>query len=913
MAALGLPINDLFRYALLVVSTVLIVVGTVSTQLGPWLGAVAAVALCVFGQVWLAAPRIEEGHNLFIVDGAGGALEASLPPGAFRPMAAELDAKYPPARRCDPRVDGCWRGQGFPDGPFAFSADGMYQRPAYSRRVSGIDFSDPVWLHLGFINELRYNWNSKVSDLERASRDRRFWAWVHRWTLEMPWFVMYRFPSDFVGSDLCWRGNVLWEGAGERFEPITHDSMQCRTLTTEDAGRRIFGVAIKQGLAMRLQPTAPVRLRQLLEPGLALVATAAVVVLLVLGSLRAGGWRRTVLPFTLTAITLVVVFFNDASFIGGLRPFESGDDGLVYDGYARAMLRQLVAGDIAGALEGGEKVFYFTPGLRYLRVVEHLVFGETYLGYLSLILLLPFLVFVLFRRFLPLRWALAVVVIFAAIPVGALFGSSLVQYVKWAARGFADPAAYTLFLAGLVLLVGRTGAGPRDRLGLAFAAGLLFALALFVRPNIAPAAGVLLAGAGLAALWQRQYRRVAGLIIGFLPVFGMALHNWVYGGVFALFTATATHPGALVTPPAAYLSALAEVARFDLAGDHIARAIRQIGGWLAGPSEAVVMAPLHAVAIAVLVRVAVWGKVDPWLRLIAGATLLQQCVGMFYATAGRYYYLTWLLTLLVAAVWVHGEGLDLARRRFPRFSERVAKHPHEHGARARARPHVATIGAMRAERLRPLPRPRSFRRRPRQRQKPVQLCEQQCADVELGDERAGPDQANDLRRRHQLHLDPRLRLEGGDTRAGFDKKRMNAVAEPARTGAVFAQVVDGTRGQASLFEQFAPAAVGRSLPGIDQPGRQLPRECFERRAVLPHDRDLAAASERDDRDIVGLLDRVVGLRRLAARKLDLARDDAHPRRNLGGAARAYSRPFHREGPFSGTVSGGRRNQVVAKA
>ena len=87
------------------------------------------------------------------------------------------------------------------------------------------------------------------------------------------------------------------------------------------------------------------------------------------------------------------------------------------------------------------------------------------------------------------------------------------------------------------------------------------------------------------------------------------------------------------------------------------------------------MAPLHAAAIAVLVRVAVWGNVDPWLRLTAWATLVQQCVGIFYATAGRYYYLTWLLTLLVVIVWINGEGIDLVRRRFPGFSERVARHP----------------------------------------------------------------------------------------------------------------------------------------------------------------------------------------------------------------------------------------------
>jgi len=736
IAALGLPVNDLFRYALLVVATVAVVAGTVAARPAPWLGAIAAVALCVLGQILFPAPRIEEGHNVFLVDRAGGVLEAGLPRAAFARMAAEFDAKYPPARRCAPTQDGCWRGQGFPPRTFAFSADGILDHPAYSRRVTGIDFSDPVWLRLGFINELAYNWNSDVSDVKRAKRDRRSLAFLHQWKLTMPWFVVYRFGVDFVGSALCWRGEVLWEGAGESFEAVHHPAMGCRTLAPDDVGRNIFGVAIADHhLAMRLVPTWHVRLRQLLEPGLALLASAAVLALLVRVRLR-----RLVLPFALIAATLLVVLLNDASFLGGVRPFEGGDDGLVYDGYARVILRRLVAGDVFGALQGGEAVFYFTPGLRYLRAAEHVVFGETYLGYLSLILLLPFLVFALFRRFLPLTWAIALTLMFAAIPVGVGFGSSLLQYVKWAARGFADPAAYVLFLAGFVLLLGRAThlvgtppplgpqrslprlrgrdregardngdackltpspplprkrgreqtesaarAGPatheyalaeavRDRFARAFGAGLLFALALTVRPNIAPAAGILLAGAGLMALWQRQARYVAGLVLGFAAVLGMALHNWVYGGALVLFTTSAAHPVLLTMPPSAYLAALAELAHLDVAGEHVTRALRQIGGWLAGPSESMLMAPLNAAAIVILIRVMLWKAADPWLRLTAAATLVQHGVALVYASSGRYYYLTWLLTLLVVAAWVHDEGLDLLRRRFPDFFERIAKH-----------------------------------------------------------------------------------------------------------------------------------------------------------------------------------------------------------------------------------------------
>jgi hypothetical protein len=667
VAGLGLPVNDLFRYALLVIATVLVVMGDISVRWRRWLGATAAVGLCTLGQIWLAAPRIEEGHNVFIVDGAGGALAAGLPAAAFAFMRGEFDAKYPPAQRCDPARAGCWRGEGFPATAFAFSADGIYERPTYSRRVTGIDFADPVWLRLGFINEKSYNWYDST-DVERAVRDHRSLALLHRWTIALPWFVMYRFPADFVGSDLCWQGEVLWEGDGGHFEAVPHPSMQCRMLGGPDVGRRIFGVAIKHDLAMRLDPTAMLRLRQLIAPALALITTAAVLALLV--SFRLS---RVALPFALIAVTLVMVFVNDASFIGGVRPFDGGDDGIMYDGFARIMLRDLLAGDFAGALEGGEPVFYFTPGLRYLRVVEHFIFGESYLGYLSLILLLPFLVFATFRRFLPLTWALALVTIFAALPVGVLFGSSLVQYVKWASKGFADPAAYAFFLAGFLLLIGRCARGPGRRFGAAFLAGALFALALFVRPNLAPAAGILLAGAGLAALWQSQIQRIAGLCLGFLPVLGMALHNWVYGGVLAPFTSTTRL--AMSMPPSAYLAAFGELSHFDPTGGHVTRALAQIAGWLAGPSESTIMAPLNAVAIIVVARVVVCGGADPWLRLTAAATLVQQGVGLFFLTYGRYYYLTWLLTLLVVAAWLHGEGLDLVRRRWPKLSDRIANHP----------------------------------------------------------------------------------------------------------------------------------------------------------------------------------------------------------------------------------------------
>ncbi len=671
--AIGLPINHLFGYALIVVATVLVFAGVVSAEPRRWLAATAVVGLAMLGQFILAAPRIEEGHNVFLVDKPGGTLEAGLPAEAFRFMAAEFDAQYPRERRCAPSAAGCWRGGGFPDRAFAFSADGIYQRPAYSRQVTDIDFADAVWLRLGFVNEVRYNWYDGTSDLGRATRERGPQAIFHPWRVTMPFFVMYRFPEAFAGSALCWRGSVLWEGPGEHFAALAHPSVACRTIEPGDAGRRIFGVAIRQDrpLAMNLDPTLTIRLRQLIAPALALIAT--VVVLRLLVRWRA---RRTALPFAVIAVALALTMLTDASLIGGFRPFNGGDDGLFYEGTGRLIAQHLLSGDITRALEGEEKVFYYGgPGLRYFRAIERFIFGDTFLGYLSLILLLPFAAYGVFRRFVPLRWALVLALFFLAIPVGALFGSTFILYVKWAARGFADPAAAILFLAGFAILGGRSQAGPGARFAPAFGAALWFALALFVRPNLAPAIGILLGGAGLAALWQRQAVRVAGLCIGFLPAFGMALHNWVFGGVFVLFSANAIVPG-YFTGPSVYLAALGELARLDFSGEHVRRAGLQIAGWLSGPSESFLMAPLDALAVVVLVRVAIWGRnYDPWLRLAACATFAQHGVALFYPPYGRYYYLTWFLTMVVVVVWLREEGLHWLRRRYPDWMERAKLYP----------------------------------------------------------------------------------------------------------------------------------------------------------------------------------------------------------------------------------------------
>jgi hypothetical protein len=420
---------------------------------------------------------------------------------------------------------------------------------------------------------------------------------------------------------------------------------------------------------MTLEPNAAVLFRRAVEAALTFAGVLGIILLLVRIDLR-----RLVLPAVLVGIGLLVTTFVEAQLIGGMRPLDSGDDGIAYEGYGRAILKAAVSGDLAAAMRGVEPVYHFTPGLRYVRALELFAFGETSLLYLSAILLLPVLTFMLFRRFLPPRWALVLALVFAVTPIGALFGSSLFQYVVWASRGYSDPFAFVLLLGAIVLII-PPSTGGRPGLWRIFSAGLLLAGATFCRPNLVLASAVMVAGAAVIWLTARQWARIIALVAGFATLVLSPLHNYAFGNAFVLFSDIVNQPTTLLMSPLDYARALLELVRFDFAGDDVKAAFVQLGRWLSGPQELLVMVPVHVLAVAVLVRVGVFGaRFEPWLRVVALATLLQHGIGASYVNFARYNLGTWLLTLMVGAVWLDREGLELLCRGVPDICRAWRRH-----------------------------------------------------------------------------------------------------------------------------------------------------------------------------------------------------------------------------------------------
>ncbi|MDB5602263.1 MAG: hypothetical protein JWN71_4307 [Xanthobacteraceae bacterium] len=669
VAVLGLPIHDLFRYGVLVAAAVVAFTGAVTLDGKRWLAAVAvALAAWVALAVW-PAPRVDEGYNFFF-PGPESVKALALPDDVAQVLGRQFNEQYPPATRCDNTTNGCCADGSFPKAEgHAFSSDAMYQRPAYSRQVLGIDFHDPVSLRLGEINGAAYQWEHGWCNIERFVRDRHSLNIFDRFRLTFPLFMVYRFPADFVGSTLCWRGTVMWEGAAGRFEQIDHRDQACRELRADDAGRRIYALSVKPELrlGMNLRASTDVQSRRALEFTVMLGAAIGILLLLV-----AVDWRRLRLPALVIALTVLAAMVIDIQFLGGFRPLDDGDDGFTYEVYARKIVQAVLAGDPITALIGAEPVYYFTPGFRYFRAIERFLFGDTYLGYLSVIFALPFLVLALFRRFLPNGWAIVMVLLFVATPLGALFGSSLFYYLTWAARGFADPFAFALLFSGFLLIIPNRDETDRPRMTPAFFGALALAAATFVRPNLLLASVTMIGVAGLMALSRRDLGRAFALGAGYAFLVVSPLHNYVFGRSTVLFSDNVNQPQTLLMTPLRYLQALWAMVRLDVADPQVGNAFRQLGRWLSGPTELLAMVPVHAAAVAALVRVGVFGaRFDPWLRALALATLVQHGIGLCYVNYVRYNLGTWLLTALVAAVWLHQEGLPLFDRAYPGARDRL--------------------------------------------------------------------------------------------------------------------------------------------------------------------------------------------------------------------------------------------------
>ena len=663
LAVIGLPILETWEALTLALGVLTVLLS--DRRPGTWrLCAAAAIILAIVGaKALLPRADIAEAHNAFLVLKDGEPLEQGLPPQVFRSWRAQFDALYPPVNEpYDDRVQ--WRNAGPPKSVFAQSADSIWRPAKYTRQVDAIDFQNLGEFRGGFANDNQYN----------------FWAGELR-RESMPFYVMYELTSASVGSRLSWQGQLFWEQADGAFEEVTHADMAAREIRADDAGRRAYAAFFPKRdpvRRFRLEPAFGLRLSSWITAMLSVTGVAVILLMTVRPR-----WPSLLRALALASFSFVLMMsfiaVSEGKYLGRAYPPQGGgDDGLVHDGWGHAMAVLAGEGRIGEALRGLESVYWFTPGTRYVRMFEKLVFGDTNLLFMLIVMLTPLVLFYLIRHFAGSRWAWGVTCMSCLMPVGNL---SYLAQIANAKLGYGDTIGGGFFMLAVVLMLRSQPAwgGSTSDSRAACLAGAALAASMFLRPNFAFA----VVWMGMAYAWASWRRRdlhgMAIFALGLGLALWMPLHNWLYGGEFYLISKS----GATVSVPLGvgdYLRALSDLVRGRFDTPTVAMTGTHLGGWLWDPGLVVrgILRPLawcaQVVKLAALVvtcgiaiqRLSRRFDGHPGLPVLAGASLFAHLPMLFvFATQYRYAMLAWDLSLIVLIVWLAGlvrprPRLDLA-------------------------------------------------------------------------------------------------------------------------------------------------------------------------------------------------------------------------------------------------------------
>lgn len=563
---LGLPIVETWRMIILLLGILALIHSDIRFEKKRTLWGVGIIVPVLIIKYLLPAAGIEEGHNIFLYLREGETLQQALPSAIFNEWRQEFDKFYPPD---DPPYESySWRQftlkGGLPDRAYTHSSDSLWRPVRYSRQVDTIDFKSLYEFRGGFANELRYNW--WTGDLDRR---------------QTPFFVMYEFSESSVGCTLNWQGTFFWERNNDTFDKIVHKKPAGMTILRTDIGKKAYSLFIPgktPEIYINLELNSRLAISQFAEKALTILG---VFILFIAGTIIR--WRPCFTSISIVAIAIILIYLS-ISISGGkplgalYTPHGGGDDGLFHESLGRDIARILFHGEIKEALRGKEDIYWFTPGMRYVRAVEKIFFGDTNLGLTAFIACLPWFVYLILYRLCDLQWALFGTCLFFISPICFSF----VQYIFFGMLGYAEPIGSGLFLVGLFLFLKSQPhwGGDADSWS-AFIGGACLAGSVFLRPNHAIAVA-LLGFFYLCASWRVHnfkvmFSALAGLVLGLC----MPLHNYYYGHEFYLISKS----GASLVPlkPMTYLTALHEFITGQMHGTQLTMAVDQIKGWLWRP------------------------------------------------------------------------------------------------------------------------------------------------------------------------------------------------------------------------------------------------------------------------------------------------------------------------------------------
>lgn len=652
VAVLIPPINALFRLALMMAGLLFLFFSQQKAD-GRRIALVSLAMIALIAiRVNLPIAQVEERSHVFLTQGQPQSepWRATLPHPVLADFAQTFNRAYPAGQRCNPATYGCWQYFAWPTEPVGWSSDNFWQRAKDISRLNRfIDIHDLLTARLGAFNELTFNWYNKDADGNPLSDIRRETA---------PFWLELTLPPEAEGGTLCWQG-ALWRETGADKKAVSslnrefHETPSCETLSLASSAQKIWVGFIdpQEKTSLTLDWTASQKAWRVLDLALASLG----VFCLVFFSLRPR-WKALAYGTGLTLAAALIFAFHNPSLLLGVIPYGGGDDGLVHSSYGREITRALFNGDWMKALRGGEDVFYFMPGLRYVIALENIVFGEMRYGEAMAVLFFPLLIWRLFKQLDIEFWTLPTLAL-GLLPYAVnVIGGAYPSLIDLSSRSMAEPVGYSLWLAGLLLATRGIRNPTSPATGLWFSAGLLWALATFVRPNLVVASVLSIVFCAIVLLRHKKVFNILFLGAGFSAIAVCLLHNMYFGSQFVLLTSAGEHHTNLLVPLSTYMNATSAIASGAWHDPAVLSVLKQGARWLGNSyttqlRDMALVAAFHSLILASLSYLLikrVWKKqIEQTTGLLLFSALGLHLPLFFFHPDNRYAMLAWFVTFIL--------------------------------------------------------------------------------------------------------------------------------------------------------------------------------------------------------------------------------------------------------------------------
>ena len=677
LSLFGLPFLELWKMIILLISWIALAYSDLRVNTKRIVCSLLLILLIVSIRIFFPPATLEEGHNIFLITENENILQQRLPAPIFEKWRQAFEKQYP--LNDHPKAE--WRHIP-PKTFFAHSSDALWRPAKYSRQVETIAFNNLSEFRGGFANEARYGFFGQ----DPISMTRSFKA-------DLPFFVMLEFSQPFVGSTLFWKGNAFWEKTDGTYEEIVHEKETDRMILAKDVGKKLFALHLPAPITLRpwerkqntndQRHLASLSMHLKLSPSLviSLIVRHLLSLMGILGILfflTRIQWRAFLISAGIISIGLIfigiTIHFSEGKYLGSTYPpHGGGDDGITHDSLGRDIARNLMSGNWKEALRGGQSIYWDTPGMRYARAIEKILFGDTNLGYTAFLGLLPWIIYLYIHLIAGVRWAMAIFLLFIISPIGSL---SFLQYVQNAKLGYAEAMGFGFFILGFYLFVYSQSKWAGESGGLiAFLGGISLAGSMFLRPNLAIAVPLL----GLffiVTCWRsRKFWVMTASMTGLAFALWMPLHNYLYGHQFVLISLAGSTISVPMSPWS-YIKALLEFISGNYNGNHIIEVSKQLSGWLwtlprlPTPSLKIIaegFMVLKLITLAITIFTAFnFRRIGSHVLILSWIALASHLPMLFIFASGQFRYgmIAWdlsaLVTILVIAQFVKHSSTDFS-------------------------------------------------------------------------------------------------------------------------------------------------------------------------------------------------------------------------------------------------------------